>query len=1012
MDIPCFLFLVVAAVLSLVSGFQSPPVTLSQSALSRNTRLRLQDEVIFQQPARSSPRKTLLLLDMSSSSSSSSVDSAEQTTNDDASMLKQQRPQAMASGYSQAMDMAQAIQDAVAMALEALPPPPDNETAQIDLAIVSVSSLYDGSASPSTVVPTVLEAASSYGKGIQHLVGSTCGGFISSRATFQQQQTARDDESDDDDEDEKAPSVRLCAPVEQEGVPGVSVVLAILPDVKLQTFHVMGDDVPDNYGKLSSEDWQRSIGLSRKYSAKTQDTDTSEDDSPAIFLIPSPAFSPDLDDLLRGFGMHLPGSTVFGAIASTVSSLSRARLFRHDASSGETHIIQTLADGCVGVFMSGDIQVKTMVAQGAKPVGGVYQIVKGQESTIAAIALDEATTEMVRQAEILEGSKDDDDEMELETDNALQMDYAKARIPKPTLAEANFLMKTLSDDDQAFMRKALLVGIERGGSLGRTPSELARLAEGRGHNFVVQQVATAAMKDGSVTLPLGSLNIERGTRMRFYVRESNFAKREVEAIWTGYKKKVLSANIKGHGPAFVPSACLLFPTLDRGNKFFQGKSGFESTAVAQFLPTTPCISGFFSNGIIGTLSSNEAATTGQATLHGSASTYVLIGSKSNRPIFYPTKGEKDKDTSEKDVISAVSPTDTDGERRAPRDSNGELIIKRREVHSGRALTVSTVEWSVAEKAAVPSSALEGFMWDKETEVDRFRERVPLANLLSQCKLSAVDPTQPKPRDWIGPVKKATEDGTFVIIPEAKRTDPASGSLWKRYDLSNLVQEFVSKNVPAISVNCDAVLFGGSLEDITKAREACSKAALEKASTAKDGSDDLPPIFASDLILYPYQLYKLRLAGADAVNMLVGSLATKDLVYLVKIAKSVQMQSLLTLTSTTQLENVSNAMDAGSVDGIIVSNRNLEDYSFDMTGQQALSILGSDEMKAFREKHGDALVLVEGRVGIIEAKGEDGSDSSKAYIEQLKQAGANGAIVGGGLAPDTNGPRKGLQSFQF
>ena len=38
--------------------------------------------------------------------------------------------------------------------------------------------------------------------------------------------------------------------------------------------------------------------------------------------------------------------------------------------------------------------------------------------------------------------------------------YAKARIPKPVLVEANFQMKTLSEDEQAFMRKALLLGLE------------------------------------------------------------------------------------------------------------------------------------------------------------------------------------------------------------------------------------------------------------------------------------------------------------------------------------------------------------------------------------------------------------------------------------------------------------------------------------------------------------------------------------------------------------------------
>ena len=262
---------------------------------------------------------------------------------------------------------------------------------------------------------------------------------------------------------------------------------------------------------------------------------------------------------------------------------------------------------------------------------------------------------------------------------------------------------------------------------------------------------------------------------------------------------------------------------------------------------------------------------------------------------------------------------TNIKKAAPRDENGELILKRREVHSGRALTVSTVEWSVAEKTATPTSTLEGFMWDKETEVDRFRERVPLVNLVSQCRLSQVDPSKPKPRDWIGPIKDAAaSSGKLVIIPECKRMEPTTGSLRKRYDLAKLVKEFTLAGVPAMSVNCDAVLFGGSMEDITKARDAASKAALELQSGDDDGIV-VPPILASDLLLYPYQLYKLRLAGADAVNLVVGALATKDLVYLTKIASSLQLQTLVTVTSTTQVRNL-DILSAGSVGGIIVSNR--------------------------------------------------------------------------------------------
>ena len=69
----------------------------------------------------------------------------------------------------------------------------------------------------------------------------------------------------------------------------------------------------------------------------------------------------------------------------------------------------------------------------------------------------------------------------------------------------------------------------------------------------------------------------------------------------------------------------------------------------------------------------------------------------------------------------------------------------------------------------------------------------------------------------------------------------------------------------------------------------------------------------------------------------------------------------------------------------------------MTGEQALNILKSDEMKEFRAKHGDDIpVLVEGRVGVIERGGKKEKNAMN-YLKELKDAGAIGVVVGGGLA---------------
>jgi indole-3-glycerol phosphate synthase len=719
-------------------------------------------------------------------------------------------------------------------------------------------------------------------------------------------------------------------------------------------------------------------------------------------------------------------------------------------------------DGCVGVALKGDIQVKVSVAQGAKPVGGVYRVVSGQDSTIAAIQLDEAATQLEDQSnndyDNDDNEEDDDDDDNDDDDNddedvkkkkQIAQAYAKASIPKPVLAEANYLMKTLSDDDRAFMSRALLVGLERGAAMAQSPSQLVRLAQGKGHSFTVHQVASAGMKDGSITLPLGKVSIDRGTRLRFFVREGKFAKKELEALWTGYKKQIfeetfLATNDDNNNSdvkkMFTPTGCIILTTLDRGSKLFGGKPGYESSVVSDFLPSIPSISGFYSNGVIAKLDNQRLLDNGDddnnnnddtAMIHGSASCFALFGTKSGRPVYSPSQAaaiarrkaqeeakkkkadlDKDNDNDDDDellqqpaaVVSAI--TESSEDVVAPRDENNELILRRREVHSGRALTVSTVEWSVAENVATPTSVLESFMWEKETEVDRLRERVPLANLVSQWKLSLVDPSLPKPRDWIAPIKHALleNNNKFVLIPECKRMEPTTGSLRKRYNLSKLVKQLTIAGAPALSVNCDAILYGGKLDDITTAREASTSAALSLLSKEDDDDDNdgvvSPPILASDLILYPYQLYKLRLAGADATNLQVAALEDKDLLYMTKIATSLKMQLIATVTSEIQIQKVTKlSPDNNSIRALVVSNRDMESFSFDETGQQALRLLKSSAMEEFRAKHKDVLILVEGKVGIIQrAESEEGEEMTSApYIQELMEANADGAIVGSGLA---------------
>jgi len=535
------------------------------------------------------------------------------STNMDSSQL----PQVFATGYSQNPDLLLAITEAVTKATLNLPPPPPHlakNDNQIDVAFLTISSLYDNQSIPmTTVVPTLLTTSMNLYGTVKNVIGSTAAGLIS----WKEGENMEVENNEADDNVNKNVEI-----VESDGTLGVSVTLALLPDVELQAFHVEEEDVPDDVGRVPTNVWKSAVNL-KGWDLENEDDDEESNGDGAFFLLPSPSFQPTIDDLLEGFKYAYPKATIFGGLASTVSSLSRARLFLYK--DGDSTADPTIyMSGCIGLGLKGDIQVQTLVAQGAKPVGGVYRIVDGEESTIRIIVADE-------DSQPASSNDDQDNEEEMDEKAKWKAMYAKALVPKPPLAEANQIIKILSDDNANFMRKAILIGLEKGGSLGRTPNELLRLQEGEGHSYLVRQVASAGMKDGSITMPLESVKVENGGRMRFFVREGEWCKKEIKAIWSGYN--TLQEN--GSQPPFTPSACFMLSTMDRGSKLLgSGKGsvskdrGYEGNEILKSLPSVNSISGFYGNGVLAGLdgSFNDANIDDDVMLHGSGSCYAIIGS--------------------------------------------------------------------------------------------------------------------------------------------------------------------------------------------------------------------------------------------------------------------------------------------------------------------------------------------------------------------------------------------------
>eukprot|EP00934_Nitzschia_sp_Nitz4_P008028 Nitzschia sp. Nitz4//scaffold230_size58257//32794//35800//NITZ4_006484-RA/size58257-augustus-gene-0.11-mRNA-1//-1//CDS//3329543259//8018//frame0 len=860
------------------------------------------------------------------------------------------QPQVFANGFSESHDLETAVREATTRACKLLPPLENGIIQVVDLAMVSVSSLYEETSSLTTILPTLTEEALSAGYRISRLVGSTASGIISSTLAPGEQ--------------ERIPQ---CVPMERERVPAISVLFAILPDVQVQTFHLPAGD--GNYlPNLSEKRWRETMESSKPIDPPSNP----ENQGSLMMLIPTPSFEQQLNPFIMGARKYLRISEFLGVTASTVSSSSRPRLLWYDSDYHQT-VIQKPSDllqqGCVGVCLQGDIQLQTLVATGEKPVGGVYEILQGKGPIVGAVQLEVPAAK--------KKTHEPEDEVSEQKKPKWAQDATLMRMPRPALVEANFVMRTLGDDDYTFMQQAILVGLQRNMTKPvacnntneyNDVGEIARLSEGAGHTYQVHQVVSASKPHGTITLPFGSVNVKPGQRMQFFVRDEVYARKEVEAVWQGYHQRR-----NQHFPTWTPSACLVFPCESRGNNFFFGESNWESGIARRYLPDTPSISGFFVNSVTGSLEPDRVGLDGvdAPRVFKSSTAFVLVGSRSKRPRFVPNLDS---------LKTTPASVKEDGVDHCPYDENGELIVQRRDLEAGRAMTVGPVAYSVAQKEFRPRSMLEHWVWEKCSEVDNFRERVPLSNWVSQLQSATEEDAYAQPRDFVRPIQ--TTPG-LTIIPETKKREPREGCLRFIYHVEAVVKDF--EGAHGWSVNCDPVLYGGCLEDVQSVRQS---------------SSNVPPLLASDLFLYPYQLYKVRLAGADAVTLWCGALTDKELVYLCKIASKLGMQTVAVVTSEYQVTRVQELMEANgmALHGLIVSNRRLEDMRCDDSGKQALSILTSSSCKSLQETK-NLVLLVEGGVGRIRG-GKD--HSVLGYMKELYQEGANGVVIGRGMVKDDEG----------
>jgi indole-3-glycerol phosphate synthase len=144
-----------------------------------------------------------------------------------------------------------------------------------------------------------------------------------------------------------------------------------------------------------------------------------------------------------------------------------------------------------------------------------------------------------------------------------------------------------------------------------------------------------------------------------------------------------------------------------------------------------------------------------------------------------------------------------------------------------------------------------------------------------------------------------------IIAEHKRKSPSKGIINDQLTVEEVVKGYESAGASAVSVLTDTPSFGGTDEDLLRARAAIAI-----------------PILRKDFIVDEFQILEARSIGANIILLIAACLTPKEIERLANYAKSLGMEVLLEIHNEEELNP--NCFD--SIDCIGVNNRNLKDFS--------------------------------------------------------------------------------------
>jgi indole-3-glycerol phosphate synthase len=184
---------------------------------------------------------------------------------------------------------------------------------------------------------------------------------------------------------------------------------------------------------------------------------------------------------------------------------------------------------------------------------------------------------------------------------------------------------------------------------------------------------------------------------------------------------------------------------------------------------------------------------------------------------------------------------------------------------------------------------------KRVELERDRRTVPLRDLQAQVR------DLPATRPFADALRRRNG---IHLIAEVKRASPSKGVIRADFDPVTIAGEYAAAGADAVSVLTDERFFQGSLDALRAVRLRVDR-----------------PLLRKDFALDAYHLYQARVAGADAVLLIVAILTDDTLRMLSETASALNLACLVEVHDEFELER---ALNAGArIVG--VNNRDLKTF---------------------------------------------------------------------------------------